>query len=74
MFYFQLKKKEKKNRDRDFSIISVGRERAIKQVFFLGLMDDEEKMVVVQCEEIKIFNDNKISVFPMSGLYLLKTN
>ena len=34
MFYFQLKKKKKK-RDRDFSIISVGRERAIKQVFFL---------------------------------------
>ena len=35
--YFQLKKKKKKKRDRDFSIISVGRERAIKQVFFLGL-------------------------------------
>ena len=35
MFYFNLKKKKK--RDRDFSIISVGRERAIKQVFFLGL-------------------------------------
>ena len=37
MFYFQLKKKKEKNRDRDFSITSVGRERAIKQVFFLGL-------------------------------------
>ena len=37
MFYFQRKKK-KKNRDRDLSIISVGRERAIKQVFFLGLI------------------------------------
>ena len=35
MFYFQLKKKK---RDRDFSIISVCRERAIKQVFFLGLI------------------------------------
>ena len=38
MFYSQLKKKKKKKRDQDFSIISVGRERAIKQVFFLGLI------------------------------------
>ena len=43
MFYFQLKTKKtkKQKRDRDFSIISVGRERAIKQVFFLGLRVDE---------------------------------
>ena len=40
MFYFQLKKKQT-NHDRDFSIISVGQERAIKQVFFLGLIGCE---------------------------------